>query len=199
VTLIQRWLLNILLDNILIHRLFDLPGQYFFFPFLISLIWISLQYFNTLFDFQILIHPVSFFFRIFIESYSHFFHFLCDEDSSALGAWLRLTYEKYNWFIFSFRFSDQTIFNFLLSFVIFPFCIFLNIMELGRVYPSWWKEIIVLWKFLLKTLQMHSQRTLPTNIIHAEKVVDFLTWCQTTQKLGRHAAVSPVYVPIIWI
>ena len=199
VSLVQRRFLDVLLHNVLILWLFNLSSLYLFPLSLVCGIGIRLQNLNTLLHLQVLIHSIPFSFRISIQSPPHFFNFLCNENTSSLRARLRLTDEKYDWVILSFRLSYHTIFYFLSSFVLLPFSILLYIMKFSWVYPCWWKEIVMVRKFLLKSFQVHTKRTFPADVIHTQVVINSLTRSKTAQEFGSHSSICPEYVPVIWV
>jgi hypothetical protein len=198
-SLVQSWLLQILLNYILILRFFNLPFFYFLLFLLVRLIRIGLHYFETSFNFYVFIHVFSVLLLLFVKLYSHLFDALCDEDASPLGPRLRLANIKHHRIILSIGFFDQAILYFLFSFFQFLLCIFLNVVEFSWVNPSLWEEIVVLWILLLESLQMHAKSTFPTQIIHTQKVIDSLSWGKTTLEFGSHATICPKYVPVIWI
>lgn len=124
---------------------------------------------------------------------------LCDEDASALGARLRLANVKNHRILLGIGLFEQAILYFLFTLLHLLLCVFLNVVELSWVYPSLREEIVVLGELLLESLQMHAKSTFPTQIVHAQKVIDSLRWGKAALEFGSHAAICPKYVPVIRI
>ena len=167
--------LDVLLYNILILRLLNLSGHNLIFLLLVTVMWIMLQDLNTLFDFQVFVHSVSFSLSVSIENLSHLLNLLSYEDSSSLRSRLRFANKKYYRIIFSLWFPHHSIFYLFSSLVLFLFCVFLNIMEFSWVYPCGREEVIVIWKLFLEALQVHSKCTLPANVVHSKVMIYSLT------------------------
>ena len=54
-------------------------------------------------------------------------------------------------------------------------------------------------KLFLETIQMDAERALTANIVHAKEVIGALPISKTAEELGRHAAVSPINIPVVRI
>jgi len=54
-------------------------------------------------------------------------------------------------------------------------------------------------KLLLKALQMHRQRALSADVVHAQEMVSTLPVGKTAKEVRRHTAISPKDVPVVRI
>jgi len=122
-----------------------------------------------------------------------------NENTSTLTSAFWFTNENHCRISFTLSLGHDTAFYLLLTFGFFLFCIFLNVVELGWIHPSLRKEVKVIRKLLLKTFEMHTKGTFPTNIIHSEEMIDFLGIGKTRKEFWRHSRISPEYIPIIRI
>ena len=120
-----------------------------------------------------------------------------NENTSSLTSTFRFTNENHCRISFTLSLGHDTTFYLLLTFGVFLFCIFLNVVELGWIHPSLRKEVKMIRKLLLKTFEMHTKGTFPTNVVHSEKMIDFLVIGKAWEEFWRHSRISPEYIPII--
>ena len=153
----------------------------------------------SLLDFNKFVKPLLVAFVSFVQLKSHFLNLTRDEYSSALRSRLRLANVKHDRILFRLCLCHSTIINQFFPFICFLFGVFLNFIEICGIHPRLRKEIIVIRKFLLESLKMHSKRALSTDIVHSQEMICSLRVGQTAEEFRRHTAVCPKNVPIIWI
>ena len=197
VPVIQCWLLYILLDHVLVLGLLNLSGKQFVFLFLSNRVRVILRDLDALLYLKILIHILPILLLLLIQLHPHVLDSLGDEDASPLRARLRFANEEHSRLLLGLGFGHLAHLHFLLHLVSLLFRIFLDVVELRWVDPSLGEELEVIWELLLESLKVHAQSTLPTDVVHAQEVVNSLLAREADQEVGCHAAVGPENVPVV--
>jgi len=69
-------------------------------------------------------------------------------------------------------------------------------VQVLRVQPCSWKELIVVGELLQEALQVDGQRVLPRDIVHPQEVVHALVRLQLREEVRRDAVVLPTDLPL---
>lgn len=139
-----------------------------------------LSCFNALFNFEVVVHVFAVVLGVFVELLSQFFDPAHYENSTALAARLRLANEENGRVFLRLLLCHFTVFDGFVSFLVFLCSIFLDVVELCWVHPGLRKEGELVWKLLLKPLEVHGQSALATDVVHPQVVVGLLPPGQAT-------------------
>lgn len=167
--------LDVFLDDVLVLRLFNLTRQEGIPLLLGRRMRICLHRVNTLFDFQIFVHLLPVLLVCLIKLDTHLFNLSCNKNTSTLWSRFGLTNIEDNRILLRLSLGHSSLVDFLFALLGLFLLILLDVMKLSWVHPRLWKEIIMIWKLLLKTLEMHTESTFSTNVVHAQIVINSLS------------------------
>lgn len=157
VTLVQCWLLDVFLNDVLILWSFHPPLHNIVDCILGLGVGVLHGGVDPLLDLNIFVELLSVPFVCFVKLDAHILHFRCYENASALGPGLRLANIENNRIQFRLSFCHFAIVNQFFSLVCLLFGVFLYVVKLSGVHPSLREKIVMVRKFLLEALEMNTQ------------------------------------------
>jgi hypothetical protein len=72
----------------------------------------------------------------------------------------------------------------------------LQLVEIRRIEPGLWEEVVVVRELFLEFAQVRAQRVFSCDVIHAQKVVHSLEGLQRGEELGLDTEVLPPDFPL---
>ena len=144
---------------------------------------------------QVLVEGLILPFEIRLNSFFQLFDLPGNENTLALAARFGLDDEHDGRVGIGLLLRIQAVFNFGVTHLGFPLKILLDLVEVARVEPRMWEELVVVGELFAEAAQVHAEGVLAAQVVHAEEVVDSLVWVHLGQKVRMNPEVLPPDVP----